>query len=62
MAESAYVKESNAHDNLIVRINGTLADFSSLGSKDKSERADEVINEGIHTNTSCSLCSSVNHN
>src|SRR5918911_49303 len=55
MAQSAYAKESNAHDNLIVRINGTLPDFSSLGSKDKSERAEEVIRKGIRANTSCSL-------
>ena len=44
-----------AEDNLIVRINGTLPDFSSLGTKDKSERAQEVIRQSIHTNTSCSL-------
>ena len=64
MAESAYVKERNAHDNLIVRINGTLPDFSSLGSRDKSERAEEVIRKGIRANTSCSLYSrdGVNHN
>jgi phosphoribosyl 1,2-cyclic phosphodiesterase len=40
---------------LIVRINGTLPDISTLGSEEKSERAAEVKRQGIDTNTSCSL-------
>jgi hypothetical protein len=40
---------------LIVRINGTLPDISTLGSEEKSERAAEVKRQGISTNTSCSL-------
>src|ERR1043166_3183258 len=41
--------------HLIVRINGTLPDISTLGSEEKSERAAEVKRQGISTNTSCSL-------
>jgi hypothetical protein len=55
IAEAGYVEGTNAEDNLIVRINGTLPDFSSLGSEHKSERAEEVKRQSIHTNTSCSL-------
>jgi phosphoribosyl 1,2-cyclic phosphodiesterase len=40
---------------LIVRINGTLPDISTLGSEQKSERAAEVKLQAISTNTSCSL-------
>jgi phosphoribosyl 1,2-cyclic phosphodiesterase len=40
---------------IIVRINGTLPDISTLGSEEKSERAAEVKRQGISTNTSCSL-------
>ena len=40
---------------LMVRINGTLPDISTLGSEEKSERAAEVKRQGISTNTSCSL-------
>lgn len=43
---------------MIVRINGILPDFSSLGSEEKSERAQEIKRQGIHTNTSCSLYAS----
>jgi phosphoribosyl 1,2-cyclic phosphodiesterase len=43
-------------DQLMVRINGTLPDISTLGSEEKSERAAEVKKrQGIITNTSCSL-------
>ena len=42
-------------DQLIVRINGTLPDISTLGSEEKSERAAEVKQQNIGTNTSCSL-------
>jgi phosphoribosyl 1,2-cyclic phosphodiesterase len=42
-------------DQLIVRINGTLPDISTLGTVEKSERAAEVKQQNIGTNTSCSL-------
>src|SRR5919197_2441353 len=42
-------------DKIIVRINGTLPDISTLGSEEKSERAAEIKRQGISTNTSCSL-------
>ncbi|HJT47440.1 MAG TPA: MBL fold metallo-hydrolase [Nitrososphaeraceae archaeon] len=41
--------------NIIVRINGVLPDFSTLGSHDKSERAAEARLKGISSNTSCSI-------
>jgi phosphoribosyl 1,2-cyclic phosphodiesterase len=44
---------------LIVRINGTLPDISTLGSEEKSERAAEIKRQGISTNTSCSLFTKV---
>src|SRR5262245_44527197 len=39
----------------IVRINGVLPDLSTLGDKEKSERAAEVEQTGMSTNTSCSI-------
>lgn len=39
----------------IVRINGVLPDLSTLGDKEKSERAAEVKRTGMSTNTSCSI-------
>jgi hypothetical protein len=39
----------------IVRINGVLPDLSTLGDKEKSERAAEVERTGMTTNTSCSV-------
>jgi Beta-lactamase superfamily domain len=53
--ETTHVEGTIAEDRLIVRINGTLPDFTSLGSEDKSERAEEVERQGVRTNTSCSL-------
>jgi len=44
----------------LVRINGTLPDIESLGSTEKSERAAEIKQYGINTNTSCSLFASAN--
>ena len=44
-----------AGDQLLVRINGTLPDISTIGSVEESERAAEVKQKGISTNTSCSL-------
>ena len=42
-------------DQLLIRINGTLPDIETLGSIEKSERAAEVKQHGINTNTSCSF-------
>jgi transposase len=42
-------------DQLMVRINGTLPEISTLGSAEKSERAAEVKRQGTSTNTSCSV-------
>jgi mRNA degradation ribonuclease J1/J2 len=39
----------------IVRINGVLPDLSTLGDKEKSERAAEIERTGMATNTSCSV-------
>jgi mRNA degradation ribonuclease J1/J2 len=38
-----------------VRINGVLPELSTLGDKEKSERAAEVEQTGMSTNTSCSV-------
>jgi len=46
---------TNAKDQLLVRINGTLPDISLLGDEKKSERAAEVKQKGIIANTSCSI-------
>lgn len=46
---------TNAKDQLLVRINGTLPDFSLLGDEKKSERAAEVKQKEIIANTSCSI-------
>ena len=40
---------------LIVRINGTLPDISTLGSEEKSERVAEIKRQDTITNTSCSV-------
>jgi phosphoribosyl 1,2-cyclic phosphodiesterase len=47
-------------DQLLIRINGTLPDIETLGSAEKSERAAEIKQHGINTNTSCSLFASAN--
>ncbi|MFL6326331.1 MAG: MBL fold metallo-hydrolase [Nitrososphaeraceae archaeon] len=60
IAEARYEEGTVAEDNLIVRINGILPDFSSLGSEEKSERAQEIKRQGIYTNTSCSLYARIN--
>jgi phosphoribosyl 1,2-cyclic phosphodiesterase len=39
----------------IVRINGVLPDLSTLGDREKSERAAEVERTGMTANTSCSV-------
>jgi hypothetical protein len=56
------VERTIIQDQLIVRINGTLPDFSTLGSEEKSERAAEVRRQGVSTNTSCSLFARVEAN
>lgn len=43
------------HTPSIVRINGVLPELSTLGDKEKSERAAEVEQIGMSTNTSCSV-------
>jgi phosphoribosyl 1,2-cyclic phosphodiesterase len=47
-------------DQLLIRINGTLPDIETMGSTEKSERAAEIKQSGINTNTSCSLFASAN--
>jgi phosphoribosyl 1,2-cyclic phosphodiesterase len=42
-------------NQLLIRINGTLPEIETLGSAEKSERAAEIEQCGINTNTSCSL-------
>jgi phosphoribosyl 1,2-cyclic phosphodiesterase len=49
-------------DQLLIRINGTLPDIETLGSIEKSERAAEVKQYGINTNTSCSFFALSNEN
>lgn len=48
------------HTPSIVRINGVLPDLSTLGDKEKSDRAAEVERTGMSTNTSCSILVSNN--
>lgn len=45
----------NIEHNLVVRINGTLPDFSIMGDEEKSERAAEVKRMERAANTSCSV-------
>ena len=40
---------------LLVRINGTLPNLSTMGDEEKSERASEVKKMEIAANTSCSV-------
>src|SRR5919202_305234 len=51
-------KKLLSSDRLLIRVNGTLPDIESLGSTEKSERAAEIKQYGINTNTSCSLFTS----
>jgi phosphoribosyl 1,2-cyclic phosphodiesterase len=46
---------NNGVQNILVRINGVLPDLSALGTAEKSERAAEVNQQNITSNTSCSL-------
>src|SRR6187200_617421 len=54
-SQTAPAKTNIEGQPLVVRINGTLPDISTLGSEEKSERAAEVKRQGTSTNTSCSL-------
>src|SRR6187200_87708 len=54
-SQTAPAKTNVEDQPLVVRINGTLPDISTLGSEEKSERAAEIKRQGISTNTSCSL-------
>src|SRR5919197_1526140 len=47
-----------SQSQVIVRINGVLPDLSTLGDKQKSERAAEVERSGMTANTSCSVFAS----
>ena len=51
-----------ASDRLLIRINGTLPDIETLGTVEKSERAAEIKQYGINTNTSCSFFALLNEN
>ena len=53
--QSSSAAKKLSQDQLLLRINGTLPDISTLGNVEKSERAAEVKQQGISTNTSCSL-------
>jgi phosphoribosyl 1,2-cyclic phosphodiesterase len=50
-------KSQDLENDLLVRINGTLPDFSIMGDEEKSERAAEVKKMEIAANTSCSVFS-----
>src|SRR5919197_4027593 len=51
-----------ASDQLLIRINGRLPDIETLGNVEKSERAAEVQQYGMNTNTSCSFFALSNQN
>jgi hypothetical protein len=51
LPDSQFAKKSQ----LLVRINGTLPDLSTIGDEEKSERAAEVKRMDIAANTSCSI-------
>jgi phosphoribosyl 1,2-cyclic phosphodiesterase len=55
LVSSILIKSIMLHTPSIVRINGVLPDLSTLGDKEKSERAAEVEQKGMTTNTSCSV-------
>jgi hypothetical protein len=50
-------KSEDMENELLVRINGTLPDFSIMGDEEKSERAAEVKKMELAANTSCSVFS-----
>jgi len=53
--QSSVKAKKLVQDQILLRINGTLPDIATLGNAEKSERAAEVKQQGISTNTSCSL-------
>ena len=53
--KATVTEKTITEENLIVRINGTLPDFSTLGHEEKSQRAAEIKRQRTNTNTSCSL-------
>jgi len=57
--DSQLAKENSL---LLVRINGTLPDLSTIGDVEKSERAAEVKRMELAANTSCSLFTEVAKN
>jgi phosphoribosyl 1,2-cyclic phosphodiesterase len=50
-------KSQDLENDLLVRVNGTLPDFSIMGDEEKSERAAEVKKMELVANTSCSVFS-----
>ncbi len=62
VSQPSLASKKLARDRLLIRINGTLPDIETLGSVEKSERAAEVEQQGISTNTSCSLFARANEN
>jgi phosphoribosyl 1,2-cyclic phosphodiesterase len=54
-SKATLIERTIIEEQLTVRINGTLPDFSTLGNEEKSQRAAEVKRQRISTNTSCSL-------
>jgi phosphoribosyl 1,2-cyclic phosphodiesterase len=52
---SSNIQNLNIVDDLVVRINGTMPDFSIMGDEEKSERAAEVKRMERAANTSCSI-------
>ncbi len=54
-SQSPNIQNLNIGHDLVVRINGTLPDFSTMGDEEKSERAAEVKRMERAANTSCSI-------
>lgn len=57
LASSAGSDSHSIRARVLVRINGTLPDLSTLGDEKNSERAAEVKQQEIIANTSCSIFS-----
>jgi phosphoribosyl 1,2-cyclic phosphodiesterase len=54
-SRNSNIQNLNIGHDLVVRINGTLPDFSIMGDEEKSERAAEVKRMERAANTSCSV-------
>jgi phosphoribosyl 1,2-cyclic phosphodiesterase len=54
-SQSSNLQNLSTGNDLVVRINGTLPDFSIMGDVEKSERAAEVKSMERAANTSCSI-------